>query len=189
MTTDDLRAAQLAALATALISVPLAMHRTGEQIKPGDLVMEMTRRPADPDGIGWVLRIEGEQGSVAARYVVEPLGRPGVEQGWVNAGSSSPSRTASSPRCARPGRRPAVAEQTVTLADLVTATSRTPAELASATGGRISAHRWQQMATLPVTTGWVPDPPQLAAIATAIGQPVDVVQAAIAESTAAGSRG
>jgi hypothetical protein len=82
---DD-RAVLLATLAISLLGVPPHSLRPGDDLKIGDLVLEISSRgPADPDGIGWLLGIEGRTGGTAARYVIEPLGRPGVEQGWVNA--------------------------------------------------------------------------------------------------------
>lgn len=54
--------------------------------RPGDLVLEMTSFGAfDPDSIGRLIEVQGERGGDVERYVVEPLHRPGVQQGWQNA--------------------------------------------------------------------------------------------------------
>jgi hypothetical protein len=61
---------------------------------PGDLVIEISRLGGmmpgrfDPDSIGRLIRIEPDEegerlGDV--RWVIEPLGAPGTEQGWQNA--------------------------------------------------------------------------------------------------------
>jgi hypothetical protein len=56
--------------------------------RPGDLVVEITSRRSsqafDPDSVGRLLRTEGPSNS-PSRWVVEPLLRPGEEQGWTNA--------------------------------------------------------------------------------------------------------
>lgn len=52
--------------------------------QPGDLVMEVTRFGRfDPDSIGRLIRHEGTE--PGDRWVIEPLSRPGEEQGWQNA--------------------------------------------------------------------------------------------------------
>lgn len=53
--------------------------------RPGDLVIEVSAfiRTFDPDQIGRLISIEGEDG--LRRYVIEPLSRPGVRQGWSKA--------------------------------------------------------------------------------------------------------
>lgn len=48
--------------------------------RAGDLVFVRDR--FDPDGVGRLLRIEGE--FPREKYVIEPLHRPGVELGWRN---------------------------------------------------------------------------------------------------------
>ena len=52
--------------------------------KPGDLVVDVSSwsHRADPDGVGWLLRVE--VGAPSDRWVIEPLGMPGTEQGWAN---------------------------------------------------------------------------------------------------------
>lgn len=56
--------------------------------RPGDLVVEITSsRPSqmfDPDSVGRLLRTEGPS-DFPRRWVIEPLLRPGEEQGWTNA--------------------------------------------------------------------------------------------------------
>jgi hypothetical protein len=53
--------------------------------RPGDLVVEITRwgTPLDADMVGRLIRVSGDEHS--RHYVVEPLHRPGAEQGWANA--------------------------------------------------------------------------------------------------------
>jgi hypothetical protein len=54
--------------------------------RPGDLVIEVTMLGRfDPDSVGRLLRVEGDNPGLPDRYVVEPLHRPGEEQGWRNA--------------------------------------------------------------------------------------------------------
>jgi hypothetical protein len=52
--------------------------------RPGDLVVEVSMwgTPRDPDMVGRLIRIEGSEPD--ERWVVEPLHRPGEEQGWQN---------------------------------------------------------------------------------------------------------
>ncbi|SFD14064.1 hypothetical protein [Streptomyces aidingensis] len=54
--------------------------------RPGDLVIEVTafHTQLDPDGIGRLVSIQGTP-EMPERYVVEPLHRPGTQQGWRNA--------------------------------------------------------------------------------------------------------
>jgi len=74
---------QWATLVRALLTCPASELR-GEP-KPGDLVIETTScGSVDPDGIGWLLRIEGNP-PIVDRWVIEPINRPGEEQGWQNA--------------------------------------------------------------------------------------------------------
>lgn len=76
----------------------MALHggkpRAGELVyermtrpQPGDLVVEVSsfRREFDPDSVGRLLRIEGDDPRNPDRWVIEPLLRPGEEQGWSNA--------------------------------------------------------------------------------------------------------
>src|ERR1700753_1280489 len=89
MTPDESR--MVAVLGRALWNSALT-SRNGElrsrmrRPVPGDLIVETTRRgePRDPDMCGWLVRIEGDAG-LGGRWVVEPLHRPGEEQGGVNA--------------------------------------------------------------------------------------------------------
>jgi hypothetical protein len=55
--------------------------------RPGDLVIEIGRLGGtfDPDSVGRLLRIEHPGEEARIRYVIEPLNRPGEEQGWRNA--------------------------------------------------------------------------------------------------------
>ena len=67
----------LATLAHYLMFCPLDKLR---EPKVDDLVLEVTKFGGiDPDGIGWLRSHHGQ------RWVVEPLSRPGEEQGWQNA--------------------------------------------------------------------------------------------------------
>lgn len=56
----------------------------------GDLVVEVTAFRYDPDAVGWLRSIEwrpdrpGDYGLVA-RWVVEPVDRPGEQEGWRNS--------------------------------------------------------------------------------------------------------
>jgi hypothetical protein len=52
---------------------------------PGDLVVEITAfgAPRDPDSVGRLIRVEGTDPD--ERWVVEPVHKPGAEQGWRNA--------------------------------------------------------------------------------------------------------
>ena len=58
--------------------------------RPGDLVLEISRLGGmradrfDPDSIGRLIRVEGDVREGTDRWVVEPLGKPGAEQGWRN---------------------------------------------------------------------------------------------------------
>jgi hypothetical protein len=55
--------------------------------QPGDLVVEVSRlirEITDPDSAGHLIRVEGDP-ELSGRYVIEPLHRPGEEQGWANA--------------------------------------------------------------------------------------------------------
>ncbi|WP_330253102.1 hypothetical protein OG874_00355 [Nocardia sp. NBC_00565] len=54
--------------------------------RPGDLVVEISgwRKTFDPDAVGRLIRIDGDP-KLADRWVIEPLLRPGEEQGWGNA--------------------------------------------------------------------------------------------------------
>lgn len=48
----------------------------------GDLVMEISSfKGYDPDGVGTLAAIEGDDPEFPDRYVVEPLGKPGERQG------------------------------------------------------------------------------------------------------------
>jgi len=68
-------------LRTAPRPVQERMHRP----TPGDLVVEWSSfRGFDPDGVGRLLRLEGEL-YVDERWVIEPLEKPDTEQGWSNA--------------------------------------------------------------------------------------------------------
>lgn len=64
------------------------MHESLTDPQPGDLVVEISGafRPAS---VGVLLRVEPEfpddEGSRWRRWVIEPLGAPGKEQGWVDA--------------------------------------------------------------------------------------------------------
>ncbi len=62
-----------------------AVHERMMHPQPGDLVVEITMwgPPRDPDQVGRLIRIEGS--GPGERWVVEPLHRPGQEQGWQNA--------------------------------------------------------------------------------------------------------
>jgi hypothetical protein len=53
--------------------------------QPGDLVVETSTwgTPRDPDMVGRLIRVSGDEDR--RHYVVEPLWRPGQEQGWANA--------------------------------------------------------------------------------------------------------
>jgi hypothetical protein len=81
------RAATLAGGRSTPVTAELA-ERIGKP-RPGDLVLEVSTlaglRPDrwDPDRIGRLLRIEGEE--PGDRYVVAPLHDPEREQGWQNA--------------------------------------------------------------------------------------------------------
>lgn len=54
--------------------------------RPGDLVIEVGRfgQAFDPDSVGRLIRVEGDP-AYPDRWVIEPLHRPGEEQGWGNA--------------------------------------------------------------------------------------------------------
>lgn len=70
--------------APAVAALAERMHNP----RPGDLVMEVTSfGPFDPDSIGRLLRVETSptDHTFVTRWVTEPLGRPGQEQGWQNA--------------------------------------------------------------------------------------------------------
>jgi hypothetical protein len=53
---------------------------------PGDLVIEITSWSPDfdPDSIGRLISLAGDP-DMPDRVVIEPLCRPGVQQGWQNA--------------------------------------------------------------------------------------------------------
>lgn len=74
--------------ATLIGDAPPAIAELRDRMRhpqPGDLVLEITRFGAfDPDGIGWLVSMAGDP-AAPARVVVEPLHRPGEEQGWQNA--------------------------------------------------------------------------------------------------------
>ena len=55
--------------------------------RPGDLVIEISEfgRTFDPDSVGRLVRVEHSDDLDLTRHVVEPLNRPGEEQGWRNA--------------------------------------------------------------------------------------------------------
>jgi len=55
--------------------------------QPGDLVIEISGfgRTFDPDSVGRLIRIEHPDDLDLTRHVVEPLHRPGEEQGWQNS--------------------------------------------------------------------------------------------------------
>lgn len=65
----------------------VALHARMNDPRPGDLVIENGRMGGgfDPDSVGRLLRVEHPDDEERIRYVVEPLGRPGEEQGWRNA--------------------------------------------------------------------------------------------------------
>lgn len=53
--------------------------------KPGDLVIEISGFGGfDPDGVGRLVSVEGEPPDYE-RFVVAPLHKPDVEQGWQNS--------------------------------------------------------------------------------------------------------
>jgi len=65
---------------------PLWLRQRMQHPLAGDLVIEVSRfgnRSFDPDSTGWLLRTEGKL--FDERVIVEPLYRPGVEQGWANS--------------------------------------------------------------------------------------------------------
>lgn len=70
----------------ALTSRDTAIRDRMTEPVPGDLVVEIARRgePRDPDMCGWLLRTEGDA-DLDGRWVIEPLHRPGEEQGWSDA--------------------------------------------------------------------------------------------------------
>lgn len=61
------------------------LHQRMQHPKPGDLVIELTQmaRKFDPDRVGTLIRVEGREPN--ERWVIEPLLRPGEEQGWLNS--------------------------------------------------------------------------------------------------------
>lgn len=65
----------------------VALHARMNKPEPGDLVIEIGRIGGafDPDSVGRLLRIEHSADEARIRYVIEPLGRQGEEQGWRNA--------------------------------------------------------------------------------------------------------
>jgi hypothetical protein len=74
---------QIALLARMLLR---ADARTERMVRPkvGDLVVEMSWGPFDPDSVGVLLEIQGAP-ELPDRYVIEPLSKPGTQQGWQNA--------------------------------------------------------------------------------------------------------
>jgi hypothetical protein len=92
MTADE--ALLTACLCRNLHSALLRCGGTGDQRRairermmnpqPGDLVVEtsMWGTPRDPDQVGRLIRVSGDEHR--RYYVVEPLHRPGAEQGWEN---------------------------------------------------------------------------------------------------------
>jgi hypothetical protein len=62
-----------------------AVHERMMEPQPGDLVVEISKwgAPRDPDMIGRLIRVSGDE--YRRYYVIEPLHRPGQEQGWQNA--------------------------------------------------------------------------------------------------------
>lgn len=65
----------------------VSVHARMNAPRPGDLVIEIGRIGGsfDPDGVGRLLRVEHPDDEARIRYVIEPLHRPGEEQGWRNA--------------------------------------------------------------------------------------------------------